>query len=410
MSRKLLITIIVGLIIVFGVSLWFFFFRSEPVTTVSTAPTAGLPFGQGGDNTPLGSGFGESSAETGVSVGLNASGKPVSKLFRITEQPVAGMVSFNKNKIPVVRFVERATGHVYDVDPTTLEKIKITNNTHPKIQEAYFKNDGSGVLLRSIKEGSDAVENISLSLTAPKATTTDTLYEVKTTFINGNLGDISVGPNNSLVFVLEDTGSVATSLFDGTKGVNLFTSAFTDWEVLWPTTNAVILTTKANSGVSGYSYSLNTTSGALSKNLGPHDALTTLGSPDGRNIAYSYSSKGKTVFAYKNLIDKSGYEILPSTFVDKCVWSKSEVGVLYCGTPSTNIGQKEPESWYKGLSHFSDQIWRFNLQTNTSEVLAEPKKDYGLNTDTTHLTLSPDEDYLFFINKNDLSLWALKLR
>ena len=126
-------------------------------------------------------------------------------------------------------------------------------------------------------------------------------------------------------------------------------------------------------------------------------------------MVYSYSSNGETVFEFKNLSDGLSDQILPTTFADKCIWSKKSAGVLYCGTPSTTIGSGEPDNWYQGITHFSDQIWRFSTITYTSEILSEPKKDSGTDIDLINPSLSPNEDYLFFMNKNDLTLWALKL-
>ncbi len=388
MSRKLLITIIIGLIIILGALAWFFFSNNSSTAPENNTVATGLPFGQGGESVS----FTDTTNTPREKSGLDPQGRPISKLFKVSNEPVAGFMAFNKNKVLTVRVVDRATGHIYDVDPTTLEKTQITNNTYPKIQEAYFKNDGSALLLRDIKTDSDSQENFALALTAPKSTTTDSLHMITLTNLNSNITSVSVGPNNSLVYALKEGGSIVTSLFDGSKGVNLFPSNFSDWVVSWPSANTINITTKATSGVTGYSYNLNTASAGLTKVLGPLEALTALESTDAKNIVYSYSEKGRTYFAYKNISTKTGGELLPTTFADKCAWSKKSSEIIYCGTPSTSIGQAEPENWYSGVAHYSDQIWRFNLQTNTSEVLVEPKKTFGVDLDLINL-----------------SLWALKL-
>jgi hypothetical protein len=61
------------------------------------------------------------------------------------------------------------------------------------------------------------------------------------------------------------------------------------------------------------------------------------------------------------------------------------------------------------MSHYSDRVWRFDTDTDFANVVADPKKDFNTDIDAEHLFLSPKEDYLFFENKNDLTLWALKL-
>jgi len=410
MTRKTIVIIIgVVLVIAVGVLCWFLFFNK--ITVPATTNTdAGLPFGQGWDNTPVGD-SGTTNTSSNTSVGLDTQGKPVARLFQVSNEPVAGMVAFNKKSgETIVRFVDRATGHLYDVNPVTLEKIQITNNTFPKTVEALFKNNGSSVILRGLKDNSDLIENISLILTAPKSTSTESLYAVKATNLLGNIGDMAIGPTNLIAYVLKDSGSIAVLAFDGSKNTNLFSSGFTDWKISWPNSNQITLVTKSSSAVDGFAYNLNASTGSLTKILGPMNALTLIQSSDGKRIAYSYNSNNKTTFSFENLVDKSTNEILPTTFADKCVWSKKSVGVLYCGTPNENIDSNEPDGWYQGIVSFSDQIWRFNTITATSELLSDPKKDTDLKIDMENLSLSPNEDYLFFMNKNDLTLWALKLQ
>jgi hypothetical protein len=407
MNKKTLTIVVLIALLIIGGSVWFVFFNNSSTPTTPTKTNTGLPFGQGGANMPLGNS--STSAGTGAS-GIGADGKPSANLFRISNTPVAGMVSFNKKSVgEVVRFVDRSTGHIYDVNPLTLEKIQITNNTFPKIQEADFKNDGSSVLLRYLVNNTDTVQNLSASLTAPKSTSTGELYTVTSVLLAGNIDGVSVGPTNSLAVVLKDAGSVIISGFDGSKTSNLFISGFSDWNISWPTTSLIEITTKASASIPGYAYDLNSTSGSMTKILGPLNALTSIQSTDGKRVAYSYNLNGKSVFAYKNLSDGSGDIILPSTFADKCVWSQKSVSSIYCGTPSS-IRQNEPDNWYQGITHFSDQIWKFDTVTLISLLVADPKKDFNTSVDMINPTLSPNEDYLFFINKNDLSLWALKLQ
>jgi hypothetical protein len=408
MNKKTLILVVLIALLIIGGSIWFVFFNNSSTTNSPAIIGTGSPFGQGSTDIPFGNNTNNNTNASSTGVGSN--GQPVANLFEVSNEPVAGMISFEKKSVGlVIRFVDRATGHIYDVNPVTLEKTQITNNTFPKIQEAYFKNDGSSVLLRYLQNDTDSIQNLSLILTAPKSTSTGEMYSVSSVALQGNAGGVSVGPNNSLVMASKDNGSIITLGFDGSKNTNVFTSAFTDWNISWPTTSLIEITTKASASIPGYAYDLNSTSGSMTKILGPLNALTSIQSTDGKRVAYSYNLNGKSVFAYKNLSDGSGDIILPSTFADKCVWSQKSVSSIYCGTPSS-IRQNEPDNWYQGITHFSDQIWKFDTVTLISLLVADPKKDFNTSVDMINPTLSPNEDYLFFINKNDLSLWALKLQ
>lgn len=403
MNRKpLIITISIGLIIILGALGWYLFTRTKtPPVLVPT--NGGSPFGQGGADVPIGS-----TDNTPAGTGLDAQGHPVAKLFRLVDEPVAGSVAFIKNGFVVVRYAERATGHIIDVNPVTLERTKITNNTYPKIYEAYFKKDATGVIYRSLKDTSDIIVNTSISLIPPKATSTDILYTLLSTTLIGDIGDITVINDNTLVYTTKDTGSVIHSGFGGEKQTNLFTSQFTDWKVNPLGTN-ILLTTKASAGVAGYSYILNIKGGGLNKILGPLNGLSVSPSSDGKMVAYSYGEDGRTYFRTLDLIKKSVSEIIPVTLGEKCVFSNRTTGIMICGVPVGGIGPNEPDSWYQGSTHFTDRVWRFNTETGFTDVLADPKKEFNVELDVENAYLSPDEDYLFFTNKNDLSLWALKL-
>lgn len=407
MNRKtLIISLSIGLTIIVVALGAYFYFRTAPDPTLTLTNSAGLPFGQGGENIAINTPTGLSSTSP---TGLDSEGRPLSKLFRITDQPVAGEIAFIKNGFVVIRYVDRATGHIYDINPVTLEKTQITNNTYPKIYEAYFKKGADGVIIRGLNSGEDVVENTVLTLTPPKASSTDNLYTVAAAILRGNISAVSVIPDGSLVYTTNDTGSIIKSGFAGDKPSILYSSIFTDWRVAPSGASNINVTTKASANVDGYSYDLNIKTGNFTKLVGPLNGLTVTPSEDGRLIAYSFKSGGSLVLQTKNVVTKVVSDILPATLSEKCTWSRKVSGVLYCGVPGGVMGPNEPDSWYQGSTHFSDTLWRFNTNTGFTDILAEPKKSFNVNLDVENPTLTPDEDYLVFRNKNDLTLWVLKL-
>ena len=161
--------------------------------------------------------------------------------------------------------------------------------------------------------------------------------------------------------------------------------------------------------MSGFAYDLNILNGVLTKILGPLNGLVAIPETSGKRVLYSYSENNKTRLFAKNLTDNTQSEILPTTLAEKCIWGIKQVGVVYCGSPTDEPGPREPDEWYRGLTHFSDRIWLFNTNNEVAQVLMEPKIKLGIDIDLIEPRLSPDEDYLVFINKTDLSLWALRL-
>jgi len=400
-KRILLILIPVGVIIILGI--WFFFFRTSAPTVPTTTSTTS-PFGYGGpDVLPAGQ------PTKAPSSGLDASGRPVAKLFQISDTPISGAVGIIKNGSTIIRYTERATGHIIDVNPETMERVKISNKTLPKIYEAYYKKDGSGVIYRSL-DNNDSIMNTSISLTAPKSTSTgEVLHTLNASMLRGDIGEIAVLPSGNLIYSTNNPGAIITSEFMGDKSTNIYTTPFTEWRISPSGLTEVYITTKAGSEALGYSYKLDIKTGFLTKVLGPLNSLLVLPNPNKPVVAYTYNKGASFVFESLNTSTKKTSVLTPPSLVEKCVWSNKLTDLLYCGV-SNQISSTEPDSWYMGLSHFSDRIWAYNTNTTFTDVLAEPKKDLGVDIDVYNPTLTPDEDYLVFMNKTDLSLWALKLK
>lgn len=415
---KKIIVILIGVVSITLVAFlgWYFLIGDGQEVPIGEIIKNSLPFGFGEDAPGLTTTTSTSSDNiVGESFGTDKFGSPVNNLFRISDTPVAGAVVFTRNAETIVRYVNRATGHIYDVTlpkevgPGPIEKIKITNNTLPKIYEAYFRPDGNAVLLRSLKDDSDVVENLSITLTPPKATSSDTLYTISSTPLRGDIGAVAVaGSGNTLFYVLRDTSSVVTSAFDGTGAKTLLTSVFSNWRLAMAG-NSLVAYTKASASAAGYTYTLNTSSGALTKILGPLNGLVAISNNSGSRVLYSYVDNNRTKLIAKNVQNNALSEISPATLAEKCVWSTKKVDILVCGTPTDELGHGEPDNWYRGVTHFSDRIWSFDTGTETAQVLAEPKESLGVDIDVMEPKLSPNENFLIFVNKTDLSLWALRL-
>lgn len=401
---------IIGIVAIIAGAIWFFLKEDVPLAT--NTPSGGAPFGSGDDivNIPT-----QNAEAVNKEISLDEMVTAETKLLRISNAPVSGFGMFLRGGETIVRFVERSTGHIFEAtlpkvsETKNLDLKKITNNTLPKIYEAYFRNDGGVVLLRFIEDGADTIKNLSLTLTPPRGTSTstsDSLYSVSATNLRGGMDSVVVGTNN-LTYVLKDSASIVTSGFNGENQRTLFSSNFSDWRLGKLGTNFLVYT-KASGSADGYAFSLPSGGGSLNKLLGPLKGLIATANNNGTKILYSYFD-GSTKMGLKDLSDGSDTQILPATLVEKCVWSPKNNNAFYCGIPIGGISSFEPDNWYLGRSYFIDYIWKFDTLTEASTLVAQPKTDYGVDMDVSELKLSPNEDYLLFINKLDLTLWAVKL-
>ena len=175
----------------------------------------------------------------------------------------------------------------------------------------------------------------------------------------------------------------------------------------WPEVNVGTVVTKASASSLGYMYSVNTKTGVMKAVLGSIRGLSAKMSRDLSRVIYSSNS------LIASLLDtKTGEseEIVFKTLADKCVWSSLRKNEIYCAVP-TEISRDfiYPDDWYKGRVSFVDKIWHLDTDTGEVHLLANLLNLSGTLIDATDLTLDPKEDFLYFINKRDLSLWSLDL-
>ena len=407
MSKKLTILIII-LTIILGSGILYYLLGGK-VDGLPGIP--GLPFGEAPADT---NGEGTSSGETNngsegeTPIDTVGGGTDGAKLTKITSEPVAGAITFINKGSTYLRYVDRATGHISEVKLSTMERSKILNVTRPKIYQAIWKKDGSGFVERTL-DAEENVVNTSVSLVQSTSTSSTTEpYIIRSTLLKGEVGEIVLGLESSLIYNLTDSGVVATSNFLGEKPKTLFTLPFTSWRIAPVSTTTALLTTKPSVMGQGYSYLTNLSTGKLTKILGPLSGLSAKVKSDSSRVIYSYIDNNKLELRARDLKTGVVTDILPKTLADKCTWSKRVGGIVYCAAPKT-LPPGLPDSWYQGEVGFTDSFWRFNIDTDTAEELYVPQIDSEGIIDVYLPELSPDQDYIVFINKADLSLWVLKL-
>ena len=93
-----------------------------------------------------------------------------------------------------------------------------------------------------------------------------------------------------------------------------------------------------------------------------------------------------------------------TTLPEKCVFSKTDENKIYCAVPISMPSAKYPDEWYQGLISFSDNLWQINVNTGIAKIIF-----YKSDFDITNLFTDKNENYLFFTNKKDSTLWSLQI-
>lgn len=409
MSRRNLI--IIGLVIIIFGGLLYFFVIPKNTNNTNTVSTSENPFGDVSSNRPIST----STQAQGNQFGNG--GTNLAQLTLLYKNPTSGAIFItNKNNQNILRFVDRAVGNIYQYLPETQNATpqRLTNTTIPKIQEAVWSSTGDNLVLRYLDNNTDNIVSFSAKLKI-STSTTDSFGEVSGAFLSSNIKQVTINPAGDKIFEVVDKSDKSgtygiTTNIDGSGKKVVMESPISYWNIFWPKSNVVTFTTKPNYKEVGALYFFNTQTSSMTRVLGNIIGLTTLTNKDANLIAYSYTttnSFGLDVYDVTNKISKN---LKISTLSDKCVWGNSNSKILYCAVPQAIPAGNYPDAWYQGLESFNDSVWKIDTSTGAMTQIYQFGLNEASSIDAFNITISPDDQYLAFSNKVDLSLWLLQLK
>jgi len=318
----------------------------------------------------------------------------------------------------IIRFVDRATGHVYGADTDSLEARRLVNTTMPKIMEALRDNsDENSFIARYLRESGDEIETVFVKIKKREGGKTEELsseFESELTFLKRNIVSISTkNTGGDITYVEKPTGSrtlIKKSKNDGGGESVLYDSPIQEIVLNWFSPNRISVMTKSSSLSSGFLYFLNISNNKLEKVIGPIGSLNALVNPDGSNVIYSTTNSGVTSTFGRNLDSNEGVGIPIATLPrDKCVWSDNQNTKVYCGVFLPSNSTSFPDKWYQGVVSLNDSLWEIDVETGKVLIIVDFSDEIGEEVDIIKPQLSPDDGYIFFINKKNGSLWSVDL-
>ena len=427
MSRRYLIIIIV-LCLVFVGGMAFLVLKGDltnpgsATTTKKTGLSSLFPFLAPGTSktstAPSGGTAGSSSqpAPNAVATGpiyfKQISSKVVAGLITLPYDPNAANTTHSAigngqvDTAPMVRYAEQGTGYIYDIRADGTGETKVSNTVVSRTAIAQFGMSGASVVMRFVRTDNQTVGAFLGTVVPPADPNAGIAGTLSGSFLPDNIIDIAVSPDGkSLAYEAPISGGSVgmTEKMDGTGKKQVFENAFSEWLLGW-TTAGITATSKAASDISGYSYVVNP-AGTFIKTLGPTPGLTTLPSPDGKKILYGIGSSGTVQLHIRTLQSGTDINLGLGTLPEKCLWTADSTTV-YCGVPQYVPSGTYPDSWYQGTVSFNDAIWKIDAGTGTTTKITTGAE--GL-IDATDLAITPDNSYLFVVNKIDGSLWSLDL-
>ena len=238
----------------------------------------------------------------------------------------------------------------------------------------------------------------------------------KSTLLNKNIRYIAWSPDqNKIAYQYYDLSSEANNISvaapDGSNWENVLTTRMKNLIVEWPNPEQVSIRTRPSGLAQSVVYTINLPDGDFEKIIKETYGLTLLWSPLGDKILFSETnSQGKNLkLKIADLGDGTIKELNLITLPEKCVWSQDN-RTLFCAIPQEIPSLMVlPDDYYKGQFNFNDQFWRINLDTGEITQLFSSLGQGKPNYDAYRLLLSPQEDYLVFVNKKDGFLYSLAL-
>ena len=321
-------------------------------------------------------------------------------LQQVYNLPIAGFSVSTSGD--TVRFVDRATGHVFERSASDETTTRLDQTTIPKVYEAFFFENA---VLRRYLDDNDAPithygEIEGNENTRDTATLPNTLR-------------LTVAPDTNQYAAVEATNNGSRIVVANANGKNkraLTTSALSNLQISWLGTDNILLTQNASESMPGSAVIINTESGLKSVPIAQESGLLTLPSENGNSILFS---KRNTSFVPQlsvyNVQDGTTDSLDVPGLASKCVWSSTLPQVL-CAVPTSIASGVSLDAWYRGEVQFSDELWAIDTDTGFSQLLFSPEADSGVKLDILDITLSANENVVFFKNKTDQTLWALRLR
>lgn len=327
--------------------------------------------------------------------------EPAVILQQLYNLPQAGAVLLSSADEPTVRFVDRATGHVFEKGISEGTTKRILQTTIPKVYEALFTDKGSGVIRRYLDETGVIVS----------------VYDVlngtqneKSAALEYNVTQMTVSPQGEHVFYLVPTaegvrGVVARS--SGDEAETLWLSGLRGWIPTWINTQSVSVSQKSSGDIPGNAFMIDTTTGEEEPLIMQIKGLIVL--PSEKFILYSRSTTNTPTLWVYNRETRETKHLEVATFAEKCAWSSTDTSVVYCALPNTFPNTTYPDAWYQGKVHFADSFWKINVENGTLEELLAPVRTHSASLDAVELLVDHTDSHIVFKNNTDQTLWALTL-
>ena len=195
------------------------------------------------------------------------------------------------------------------------------------------------------------------------------------------------------------------------KPAVVYATPIPDFNIFWTSKDKILLASRPSGAAPGILFYYDRTKKTFNKIFTESYGLTILPSPDAQNMLFAgTNSSGKNLKLYFSKIDGSdSQEIETQTLPEKCVFKK-DGSSIFCAVPKNiTLFGILPDDWYMGTGFFQDRFVQIDTANSQSGNISIKEVYTEKNFDAFNLFLSQDNQFLFFQDKNDETLWRLKL-
>ena len=322
-------------------------------------------------------------------------------LKQLTKRAVAGYtyIEASSSSSTIIRYVEKGTGHIYQIDPTSLQETLISGTTIPAVSSAVFSPNGKIVAFTSY-DGYTAKVFVGTIGSSQNVTGVD---------LPPNAKNVAFKNNHTVYYTIATNGTIHGYEQDlaARSQTELFAVNFTNFKVFWGNgLTKIYLVTKPASDFQSFIYTVR--NNQLTPVGEPHYDLTAR--PTNDRILESYANNNNYT---ASVFDETANEIihLPiRSLSDKCMFDPVIHDYVWCAAQLLGSSQNYLTDWYKGTVRSDDYIWRINLSTQEASLYANPHKLMNTSLDVENMMSDPYGESAIFTNKTDSSLWWVSLR
>lgn len=318
-------------------------------------------------------------------------------LRQLTTRPIAGFTFASTSLGQAVRYVERGTGHVYEINLETGIESQVSRTTVPQVTSAVFAPGGNTVAL-------SASSNYKTSVFVGTFGDATNLVGIQ---LQPNAENISFASDSEVLYTVSSQNSTRGYIhnIDTLTQSERFTFNYANLDVSWGNgLNKTYLATKPAHDFEGFIYS--TQNNILTPEMPSAYGLSGLIT---NNVILATFIQDRQ---YNSAVISSngGVSKLPLLALkEKCVFDVFNENYLWCAAPLSDPGTTFVEDWYKGVATSVDHLWLINTSKGEAELYASPEALTGRIMDVSAISINTTGDSLLMTNKLDHTLWMYDL-